>query len=380
MLVTGARAPVALDWLRRLKAGGHAVWLADSVWWCGTAGSRHHQGYLRVPPARQAPRAFLDALAQACVTHAIDWILPTCEEVFWVAQGADDLPARVFVDRIEGLENLHHKGRFAELTHALGHAIQAPPTQEVGSRQEAEGLGNPQDWVFKPAYSRFASRTQVGPEASVLRTIDWGSESWVAQRRIRGVEHSTFGLAHEGRLVAHGCYRSVYRVGTGSGVLFRNVTEAQPLIREFVERLVAHGRFTGQIGFDFLTDASGTYVIECNPRATSGLHLFAPGQLMEPLFDPQGPLVLASGEDRSLGFAMPMVAEAARPWLWRRWWRDWSATRDVVWDAHDVGPFVRTPLSVVEFVWRGLRTGRSPTGASTFDIEWDGTRIINVDG
>ena len=77
------------------------------------------------------------------------------------------------------------------------------------------------EWVFKPVYSRFASHTKVGPSAAEVLTIEpTPACRWIAQRRIFGVEHSTYGVAHAGRLRAHVIYRSAYRVGLGSGIYF----------------------------------------------------------------------------------------------------------------------------------------------------------------
>ena len=46
--------------------------------------------------------------------------------------------------------------------------------------------------------------------------------------------------------------------------------------RAWVETFVAREGYTGQIAFDFIeTEAGVMYALECNPRATSGVHLLA---------------------------------------------------------------------------------------------------------
>lgn len=69
---------------------------------------------------------------------------------------------------------------------------------------------------------------------------------------------------------------------------------------------------SGMFGFDFIEEANGTtYVIECNPRATSGIHLFgnkAPevtnaflGYLERPeIFNPISEPVFADSQNLSM--------------------------------------------------------------------------------
>jgi len=54
----------------------------------------------------------------------------------------------------------------------------------------------------------------VGPSREKLQKsrLTW-REPWIAQRRIRGTEFSTYSIARNGRLIAHAAYESLYRVG-----------------------------------------------------------------------------------------------------------------------------------------------------------------------
>src|SRR5690606_2011320 len=70
--------------------------------------------------------------------------------------------------------------------------------------------------------------------------------------------------------------RPLYRAGNaqGAGVLVEPVVD--DTIRHFVEGFVSRTQWTGQISFDFRRDAEGRlHVLECNPRATTGVHFFA---------------------------------------------------------------------------------------------------------
>lgn len=61
-------------------------------------------------------------------------------------------------------------------------------------------------------------------------------------------------------------------------------------IYEWVRQFVQATGFSGQVGFDFIETEDGQlYAIECNPRATSGIHLFHPGDgLVRALIAPEG--------------------------------------------------------------------------------------------
>ena len=89
--------------------------------------------------------------------------------------------------------------------------------------------------------------------------------------------------------------------------------------RAWVEHFVRTVRFSGQIGFDFIEDVTGqVHAIECNPRATSGIHLFHPGDglvraLLEPevLLNEDIEVTPQPGKDKAM-LALPMLGSGIR--------------------------------------------------------------------
>lgn len=168
--------------------------------------------------------------------------------------------------------------------------------------------------VLKPCYSRFASDTMVKPsKEQALHLLhsqikECQSSWWVAQEFIEGQILCSFGVATDGILRAHTCYLGgIYTpngTDVGSSVYFEPLEheEVDKAIQEWISQLVWHRKYTGQISFDLIVtnsshgghslsreflrrndlssncfSSSGTitiYPIECNPRATSGAHLF----------------------------------------------------------------------------------------------------------
>ncbi len=268
-----------------------------------------------------------------------------------------------------------------KLVQELAGHVQSPETHRLVDRESVQMWQDGREcheWVLKPVYSRFAARTLIAPSARQVEALTPSqSDPWVAQRRVVGQEYSTYSIAIEGRVTAHVCYRSEYRAGPGSGIYF--VAVEQQAIQNFVEGFVAQHRFTGQIGFDFIADSTDSqarvFVLECNPRATSGLHLLHDKAVAD-AFDASatGLITPVPGEHAMLGSIMMLYAfpQAIRQSQWKRFWRDMRKGRDVIFDWRDVWPAILSPLSLLEVIVTALKTGKPLTNASTYDIEWNG--------
>lgn len=251
MLLTGGRAPVTLDLARMLHRAGHRVYVAESAVRHLTRLSRAVEQCAVVPSPRHDTRAYLAELERLAQDWQIDLLIPMCEEVFYVAQGADRLRAycRVLVTTLEQLHELHHKYDFIQLAGSLG--LSVPDTRLIHSRQEwmeaQSVLGKVGDWVWKPVYSRFAAKVRMPtlmndearagtdqegnvsekkrrhfrndpPDEVALSSIS----PWVAQAYIPGQMLCTYSIAHEGQLVAHATYDSRYRTGSVGASVFLN--------------------------------------------------------------------------------------------------------------------------------------------------------------
>ena len=380
ILLTGARAPVTLDLVRHFHRAGHEVYLADSIHLPLARLTRFAKRMFVVSKPVHNPSLFVEELATIARNYRIDLVVPTCEEIFYVASRLELFPdhTTVFSEPLPKLEILHNKWKFAQEVASLGGLIQAPETHLVASQQELApwiAHPHPSDWVFKPVYSRFAARTLVGPiSKEIAKLCPTAKDPWVAQRRVVGQEFSTYSLAHNGKLRAHACYRSKYRAGLGSGIYFLAVDDER--IREFVQAFVAQQDFTGQIGFDVMRGEDGQlYVLECNPRATSGLHMLAAEPIASCFLDAEGPLL----EPTSMTPAMlaSVMLLFPFPQALRRGGivtlvKDMLAARDVMFAWNDPIPSVLSPLSILEVLVTACQTRKPLTRAATFDIEWNG--------
>lgn len=379
VLILGARAPVCLEWARAFHACRWQVYVADSLAWPLTRASKAVDHYMRLPEPRQAHDLWTQALAQAIAMHHIDLLLPTCEEVFYLAHSLSCLPAscRAFCSPFALLHQLHHKGWFAQLTQ--GWEVAAPPTQILESSEAVQALAaTTAQWVFKPAYSRFAARTLIAPNARQLASVlPTPKQPWVAQRYVAGREHCSFSVLVQGRVTAHVCYHPRHRVGRGAGIWFE--PSDPPALRAFVQQFGQATGFTGQVGFDFMEDAQGHFhVLECNPRGTSGVHLLAdqPQALVDALLGNRAACLYAVPKPRMVALAMLLFA-APRCILqgasaWRGFTADYAAASDVVVRQGDIGPLMAQLPGLAEVVGRALRRRIPLLQAATADIEWNG--------
>jgi hypothetical protein len=274
---------------------------------------------------------------------------------------------------------LHHKFQFSELAAQL--PINAPESVLLESLEYVQAMsGESRDWVFKPAYSRFANRTLIRPRPERLNRVRPSVDfPWLAQRFVSGREYFSYSLMEQGRLTAHACYHPRHRIGSGAGIYFDPI-DSEP-IKAFVEQFGNQTTYTGQVGFDFIASPDGKiHVLECNPRATSGIHLLGdnPQTLVAAALGQQQSEVLLSGSSpRMVAFAM-LVFAAPRKMLSGEFWRDYSRARDVITIPGDRRPLGGQLLGLVEIAGRAVKRRRGLLAASTVDIEWDGQPLDNT--
>lgn len=382
ILITGARAPVALELARALGGAGHTVYAADSLPITLAGRSRYVAGAPLLPPPRYRPAEFQAALLAAVERLGVELIVPTCEEVFYVgmAHAALSARARVFCEPLGELAGWHHKGAFQRRAAGLG--LDTPCTAVVRSEGELRAaLPDFPRYLLKPAYSRFATRiiTNCGPMAGrrpLAACQPSPAEPWLIQEYIDGEALCSYSLLHAGHVTAHCAYATPHTVGGGSGAAFVSV-EGGPTLA--VARALGAAGYTGQLSLDFIRAADGRlYLLECNPRATSGAHLIEPARLAGGLLDPGQPTWVApAGVRRQLALAaLPAAAgrALARPWELGRWR---ALTRgalapDVIARADDPLPALAQIALTLRLLAVGRRRGIGPLAATTDDIEWNG--------
>lgn len=274
--ITGARAPVALHLARLLIEAGHYVTLVDHLKHPLAAASRLHLSYCRIPAFSEDTEAADDALHDIILKQGISFVIPTCEEVLHLGALWKRKPpkATLFAPKLAELIQFHHKYNFIRLCDNLG--LSTPRTNLVTTTQElSTHFQDAHDLVFKPVWSRFGSQVLIRPRARKIQQVRPTLKNpWVAQEYIDGTELCVYAIARAGRLIALSTYRSLVRAGPGAAICF--APENSKPLRGFVEKIISATAWTGQVSFDVMRTQDGSFLpLECNPRATSGLHFFS---------------------------------------------------------------------------------------------------------
>jgi predicted ATP-grasp superfamily ATP-dependent carboligase len=377
VLILGGRAPVALDLARRFAARGATVHVADSVPCRVSTWSRAVRGAHTIAPPRHALVQFANDLAGIIATHAIDLVVPTCEEVFFVSRIRARLPARcnVFTAPFEQLRELHSKWRFLAVARDCGAVV--PVSAHVESLEDARDWAAGRPVVLKPEYSRFGVHVRVyasGIPADAPALPCRGR--WVVQEYQSGGELCSYSIAV--KLTAHVAYEPRYRLGRSSSYYFEAVHDRD--IRHFVTAFVAKIGFSGQISFDWIRSPSGAVsVLECNPRAISGVHLFSETDAVPDAMTAVAGAVLVPSAVTPRMLAPVMLSVglpfALRRGLLGRWLADWRRADDVFCVAGDRKPLLGAAWDLASFAAVAARRRSSMRAASTYDIEWDGEEL-----
>lgn len=376
VLITGARAVAALDIARSLRAAGFEPHLADcspalTARASSTAGPVHHHASPVARPAQFA-RDIRALIARIDPVR----IIPTCEEVFHLAAlaEADGFANQLFSPSPDRLATLHAKDGFAALCQDLH--LSAPDTAVAFDRATLTALteGSP-DIVIKPVWSRFGARTLIAPSpAALAAVVPTPAAPWIVQRRIVGDEVSFYAVCQDGRVVGFCAYRSDWRLPGGASYAFLPASdEITTKLRPMADALAAFAG-TGQIACDAIVDAAGQpWLIECNPRATSGVHLFGRGAALGNALTGRGTADPAPG-NRHISTALwlhglPTALRDARFTEWRTQCRQGT---DAVATPGDGLPVLGALADAAVFGLRALLTGRPLTEAMTAEIEWNG--------
>lgn len=371
VVVSGVRAPAALHASRALAAAGYQVIGVDSLGFPLGRFSKSVVFEHIASPVYDWTGFERDVAAVIERHQPVRWIA-TCEEIFHLARAAADLTALadvLWAPALGTLLHAHNKHSFAELARTLdGGEVDTRLLTSADDLQPLRGLSR--RLVFKPVYSRFAEHVLVRPFADGLDAVrPTPARPWLAQTYLPGEELCAYALAHDGKVTAQTLYKGLYHAGRGASVFFEPAQDAR--ISAFVEAYVAQTRWDGQLAFDFRRDATGRPVaIECNPRATSGIHLWAPDAALGHALMGSNDSLSPERRPQMVGSAM-LAAGACHLSAYKTWRKHWDQGQDVVRAGDDLGLWLGQPLALMELGWQALRRRVSLLAASTHDIEWN---------
>ena len=370
-LLTVGRFPKALTLARGLHRHGVRVLVADPLkrQLCSVSRSVSKNYQVAAPNAdiRAWERDILEIIDREQVTD----LVPVSEEVCHVANLAPKLPAHV---RYVGpsapwIAQWHDKLAF--VSHAIDRGVTAPSVFTTAD-PEARALVRQTECVLKPR--RGCSGTDISfiPPGSSLPPP---SNELLVQRKVEGTHLYTISWVEDGQVMTTASYRGSTHSGTVA-VGFQSAPTPFS-VKQWIEQFVADTGTTGFLSFDFILDRGGIpWGIECNPRASSGIHFIDEAWLGAAVMGKASTPASITPAGKRAQWSYSTLTEAYKH-LWRlrapqllRCLRDLLVSRDVVWSWRDPLPFLlMTPLCW-EFIWKSIRE-RMPIGdASQCDIAW----------
>lgn len=372
ILITGARAPVAVDWARIALRSGHDVIMADSLRFPLGRFLQGIDAYERLPAPKQQTQAYRDALRRVIEQQRINLIIPTCEEVFYLAQARDTLAngAHWLLPQTRLLQTLHHKQQSTELLRDFVD-IHIPHTRLL---TDIADIDYQSDTVLKPVYSRFGSQVIRSPQPACLNSRQLNAnQPWVQQEKIHGEALCNYGLYQHGHLIAQQAYRPRYCLNQSAATYFQPCEH--PALPRFMRQFGERFQYHGQVAFDFIERDGRLYFIECNPRATSGLHLLK-NQLR---LNSRGDLEYrkATTNAQRIGNTLPLLFgwQALKNGCFTQLLNDHKHADNAL-HANDLPLKIGSGfLPMAELCTKAVGLGLSLTEASTADIAWDGEGI-----
>ena len=371
VLLTLGRLPKALEVARALRGAGCRVIVAEPFKRHLTGASRAVARSVVVTSPVQDREAYLREISDLAVAEGASLILPVSEEILHASLLHGRLPAGVRLAAMPHptLLALHDKLSFAAVCRAAG--VAAPETFALGDPRAVE-LARRGRTVVKPIFSCSGRGVRFLAAGEALPSDD---EPALVQEFCAGRLLSTFTLARAGAPRITVTYRGAVMQGTVA-VCFERI-DTPPAVDEWVGAMVRHTGFDGFISFDLVEDAQGVVRgIECNPRATSGIHFVDPADLAAALLDPQADGPLRYKPERLMQQFYPCLTETQRTMFgegpFRENLRCLIAASDVTWSARDPWPLVSQPWTSWPIIEMALRRRCTFGEVAMLDLAWSG--------
>ncbi len=382
VLVTSSRNTFALDIVRKLGSLGHAVYACDTYDGAVGSHSSYLTGHFTTPSPRFQTDAFVAAIVEAVRRWDIELIIPSFEEVFYLAARVADLPAgvRLYAGSFADLARLHDKASFQRLAAEAG--VPIPETVVATSPAELrEAIARYPRYFARAAFSRggVGLLTNTGPLAGktpIDACVPTPEQPWLVQPFVDGPMVCSYSTIVDGRVTGHCTYRAPEQWKHSTGIAFLAVdsTDTLAYAQQIVDAL--DPGFTGQLSFDFVDTGEGLDIIECNPRPTNGVILLGAEEFARALVgEVDEPVVVAPGTERQITLAVLADCFAEPLSHLPQSLHDLLHVRDVDSGWHDSLAMLWSPATIVHGakIEHGSRT--EILAALGDDIVWNGEPV-----
>lgn len=377
ILLTCGRSYITLDLARNLRDSGCEVYVAET--------SKRHVCYYSnavtknfvVTGPHVSSEAFINELVAIVNENQIDMVIPIWEEIFYISQALSRFPpsCTVFCMPFATLDILHNKWKFIDWLKQ--HKFLVPETVLIQNTEQLKTISFKKPYALKPCYCRASQHIYKISEGKAFPEIQLSPKNpWIAQEWIEGNRYCSYSICHQGRLNAVSLYPVDFAINGTSCITFRPVSHTKIFI--WIEKCVRELNYTGQIGFDFIEKPNGDlYVVDCNPRATCGLHLFdAKDHIADAFLDKnQSTIYPRPSMQKQVATGMLLYGWKNQTHLpnfsYSHFFKTLTSTPDVVFSAADPKPFFMMPVLFTGY-WCSSLQQKKPMHACFYsDVEWN---------
>lgn len=371
LLLTLGRLPKALDLARGFHELGWRVIVAEPFRWHLARVSRCVDRSYGVPSPVESSEAYLSAMREIIDKESVSLVVPVSEEIIHASRLRQRLPndVRMLSMSHETLLSLHDKQSFIAVCRAIG--LDAPESAPLGS-EAALAISATDDFVVKPIFSCSGNGVSFHAKHAALPIAS--ATPFLVQRRIDGRVLSTFSYAEDGKVATTVVYCGALFSGTVAVAFQRVEQQSATRVEAWVDKFVQATNFSGFISFDFVEDRAGRiWGIECNPRATSGLHFVDARSLAERIIRPEQQTTIAAAPQTLRMQFYPCLTETQKRMFSPGFFAAFKTllrASDVTWRLSDPLPFLTMTFTSWTIIWKSIKRGVTFGEVATEDIGW----------
>ena len=371
VLLTLGRMPKGLELARGLKAAGCTVFVADPHKNHVCRHSNVVTKSIQVTAPNVSETGYLDDMITAVQTHDIELVIPVSEESVYAAKLIARLPDGVqfFGPTFEAARDLHDKLRFNQL--AAAHGLSVPTSARLGS-PEADAIVAASNVIIKPIHASAGIDIETVPKGSSLPASR--PRPSLVQQKICGRLLSCLSLARDGQCLGTAVYEGTIFSGSVA-IAFQRAADSAP-VEAWAARFIEATGYSGFISFDmFIEDDGHAYAIECNPRLTSGIHLFDNADLARAAITPDRRAPVQFRTRQAFQHFWPCLGVTEMALIkggFREKFHHFIRSADITWSSKDFMPFVMMNFCSMEILKNCWRGQMSLGEAAITDVEWRG--------
>ena len=366
ILITFGRSLLTLNLARLLASAGYRVSVADTVPLAVSRYSNAVSGFFKVSPPKYEPQQYCRDLVEIIEANDVDMVIPIHEETDIIAMMAGLFPSscELFLSDFTLEDTLHNKLKYQE--YLVQQGIPALKFRAIAGPEDIAKLDFDGPFAVKQAYSRGSQHVIKAYPGDPLDELTFDpTNPWIAQEWLEGDRYCTYPVG--------------YAIDGSSCLTFEQVDH--PGIEAWTADLVARTGFTGHIGLDFIDHPErGLVTIEANPRATSGIMMFAPEDRVDRAFFGENTEVIKppAGRVRMIGIGMALYGwrkNALEGNNFRKFVKDFRAADDVIAEKSDRRPGWMLIPAYVNILRHSIKYRVGLAGGFMHDHEWDGRHV-----